>query len=424
MKLKLLNNKEIKNASWLIFGKIVQMVVALFVNIVTARYLGPDNYGLINYGTAYVAFFSSLCTLGINSIIIKDFVDHPDEQGIAIGSSIFMRFLSSVLSCFMIIGFCFVVDGNEPITIAVVALCSLGTIFHVFEIFNYWFQNQYKSKITSLATLCAYILTAVYKIVLLILKFDVSWFAFSTSVDYIAIAVFLYIAYKKHNGPKLKVSLSKSCDLLKNSYHYILSSMMVAIYGQTDKLMLKQFLNETEVGYYATAVAICGMWTFVLQAIIDSLYPSILRLKNSDECNYRRKNKQLYAIVFYVSGFVSLVFLLGSEIFVNILYGKAFLPASNVLRVITWYTAFSYMGVARNAWIVSEGKQKYLKYIYALAALMNICLNLIFIPEYGAVGAAVASLITQICTSIVLPMFIKDLRPNAKLILESIVLKF
>ena len=78
------NNKEAKNASWLIGGRIAQMVLSFFVSILTARYLGPSNYGIISYVNAYVAFFTSLCTLGINSVIIKDFVEKPQEQGEAV----------------------------------------------------------------------------------------------------------------------------------------------------------------------------------------------------------------------------------------------------------------------------------------------------------------------------------------------------
>lgn len=424
MKLKkILKNKEINNATWLIGGRIIQMILSLFVGILTARYLGPGNYGLINYGGAYVSFFTALCNLGLNSVIIKDFVDYPDEQGEAIGSALIMRLISSILSVILTISIVSIIDRDEPLTIVVVALCSLGAIFNIFETFNYWFQSIYKSKITSLATLFAYVVTSVYKIVLLILGKDVRWFAFATSVDYIVVAVFLWIAYKNHGGAKLKFSLHKSKALLHVSYNYILSTIMVAVYGQTDKLMLKQLLNESEVGYYATAVAICKMWTFVLQAIIDSIYPSILRLKNEDKDAYERKNRQLYAIVFYVSCFVSVGFLILGNLIVKILYGEAYLPAVPVLKTVTWYTAFSYLGVARNAWIVSEGKQKYLKYMYGCAAVMNVIVNAILIPQMGAVGAALASLITNIFTSIVLPLCFKEMRPNAKIMLDSIFLR-
>ena len=419
----LFRNKEVKNAGWLIGGKILQMAISLVVGVITARYLGPSNYGLIGYGTAYVSFFAAFCSLGLNSVIIKDFIDNPHEQGEAIGSAIVMRIISSLLSSIMIVSFVAVVDKGETVTIAVVALCSVGTIFHVFETFNFWFQAQYKSKITSIATFLAYVITALYKIILLILGKDVRWFAFSTSVDYIVVAVFLFLAYKMHGGERIRFSLKKSKSLLKVSYNYILSAVMISVYGQTDKLLLKHMLDESAVGYFTIATTICTMWVFVLQAIVDSMYPTILRLKSENYEQYERKNRQLYAIVFYVSCFVSVAFLIFGDFGVKLLYGEAYLPASSVLKVVSWYTAFSYLGVARNAWIVSEGKQKYLKYIYGAAAILNVVMNLLLIPRMGTIGAATATLITQILTSIILPIMFKELRPNTRLMLEAIALR-
>lgn len=422
-KLNSINNKEIKNAGWLIGGKILQMLVSFIISLFTARYLGPDNYGLINYGAAYVAFFTSLCTLGINSVIIKDFVDNPQEEGVALGTTFLLRAISSILSALMIVSIAIIVDYNEPLTILVVALCSLALPFQIFDTFNSWFQSKYQSKITSVATLLAYIIIAIYKVILLFLGKSVEWFALAASLDYICAAVFLFIAYKKNKGPKLRYSKEKAKQLLKKSYHYILSGMMVAIYGQTDKLMLKQMLNESAVGYYSLATTICAMWVFILSAIIDSMYPTILQLNEKDEQAFNKKNKQLYAIVFYVSIIVSILFVVFGDLAIKILYGEAYLPAATPLKIITWYTGFSYLGVARNAWIVSKNKQKYLIWIYLFAAIGNVLLNIVFIPLWGVSGAAFASLLTQVFTSIILPFFIKDLRKNAILIIEAICLK-
>ncbi|HOP11772.1 MAG TPA: flippase [Oscillospiraceae bacterium] len=412
-----------KNASWIIGCRIVQMLISFFVGILTARYLGPGNYGLINYAGAYTAFFTSLCTLGINSIIIKDFVDHPDEQGETIGSAIGLRLISSALSALMIIGIVSIVDRGETTTILVTALCSLGLIFQTVDTINYWFQNRLQSKITSLAVLFGYIIVSAYKIILLILKKDVTWFAFSTSIDHICIVVFIYISYKKNGGPKLTFSFKKGMKLLKSSYHFIISGLMVAIYGYTDKFMLKQMLDESTVGYYSIATALCAVWTFVLSAIIQSMVPGIMESYSKDKNIFERKNVQLYAIVFYVSIFVSLFFTVFASPIISILYGAEYLPSIMPLRIVTWYTAFSYLGVARNAWIVCENKQRYLKYIYICAAVMNVAMNLIFIPFWGASGAAVASLLTQIFTSIILPLFMKDLRRNSILIFKGIALR-
>lgn len=421
---KLLGSKEGKNASWIIAGRVAQMVLSFLVSIFTARYLGPSHYGTINYAAAYVTFFTSLCTLGINSVIIKDFVDHPDEEGLALGTSIVLRAVSSVLSSLMIIGIVSVVDSGERVTIEVAALCSVALVFQIFDTINYWFQSRYQSKVTAVATLVAYFATSVYKIVLLVLQKNVQWFAFANSVDYIILAIFLFHSYKRSDGPKLRFSWEKGKSLLRRSYHYILSGMMVAIYGQTDRLMLKQMLDEASVGYYSLAASINYMWVFVLQAIIDSVYPTIMSLyKSGDMEAFDRKNRQLYAIVIYVSVFVAILFVLFGKYAIVLLYGEAYAPAVQPLRIITWYTIFSYLGVARNAWIVCKDNQKYLKYMYVGAAIMNVLLNLCFIPIWGASGAAFASLLTQILTSLVLPCFIRDMRPNVKLMLEAFLLK-
>ncbi len=420
---KILKNKTAKNAGWLIGGKIAQMAINLVVGLLTARYLGPSNYGIINYAAAYIAFFSSFCTLGINSVLVKEFVDYPKLEGKIIGTTLALKAIASFLSALVIICIVNIVDAGEKETIIVVVLSSIGLMFHIFETINYWFQSQLNSKVTAIVSFVAYVIVAVYKCILLILNKSVIWFAFATSLDYICVGVMLLFIYKKYNGGKFSFSWAYGKDLLSKSYHFILPSLMVAIYGQTDKIMLKHIINDAETGYYSTAVSLCSVWCFVLSAIIDSLYPSIMRAFNSDERSFVKKNKQLYSIVFYISISVSLIFTIFAKPIVSILYGVEYLPTVNPLRIITWYTAFSYLGVARNAWIVCKNKQKHLKSIYIAAALSNVILNAIFIPMWGATGAAVASLVAQILNTIVVPFFIKELRENSRMMLEAILLK-
>ena len=419
----LFKNKVLKNASWLIAGKIAQMALSLVVGVISARFLGPSNYGLISYGNAIVAFFMSFCTLGINSVIIKEFSDHPDDEGLLLGSSIFLRVLSSFGSIVLIFFASLLLDYGKWETIIVVLLSSVSLLFHAFDTINYWFQYKYQSKIVSITTFFAYLATSMYKMALLLLGKSVMWFAFATSVDYIALALLLLWAYKRNGGPKLSISFKRGVSVLKKSYHYIISGMLVSIYGQTDKLMLKQMLGEETVGYYTTAMTICGMWTFVLTSIIDAANPIIISSYNKSKENFELFNKRLYAAIFYLSTFASIVLTLCGKYVVKLLYGEAYLPAVIPLQIITWYVAFSYFGVARGPWIVCHNYQKYLKYMYVGAALTNVVLNFVLIPVLGVSGAALASLITQIFTSLILPSFIRDLRPNAKLILEAIFLR-
>lgn len=424
MKLRnMLKNKTLRNAGWIIAGRLVNKVLVFLVGVLAARYLGPGNYGLIDYAAAYVTFFASLCNLGINSVIIKNFVDHPDEEGCAIGTTLVLRFLSSVLSALTIVGIVILVEGNEPTTVAVVALSTVGLLFQVFDTFKQWFQSRLQSKYAAMATIASYLAASFYKIILLITGKSVEWFALATAVDHIVLALVLWFAYRRCGGPKLSFSRKKARELLSVSGSYILAGLMISIYASTDKLMLKQMLDESAVGYYGLAVSLSTAWGFLLEAVIDSMYPSILKAYGKDRELFIQRNRQLYALVLYAALAVSLVISLLAEPIILLLYGKAYLPAVMPLRIVVWYTAFSYLGGARNAWIVCENKQKYLKFIYCGAAIINVLLNLLLIPVLGTAGAALASLITQISTVVLMPLLIRPLRPNARLMLDALLLK-
>lgn len=416
--------KEASNAAWIIAGRVFQAAINFALGILTARYLMPSNYGLLNYAAAYTSFFMALCTLGINSIIVKEFIDQPKQEGEILGTALLLRTASSFGSALMIIALAFILDGGEPTTVLVVALCSIGVLPNVLETFRYWFQARLQSKVTAIAALCAHFVTALYKLFLIISGKSVAYFALATSLDYCLTGVFLYTAYRRNHGARLAATRDMAVNLLSKSVHYILPAIMISVYAQTDKFMLKQILSPRDVGYYGTAVSLCSSWCFVLNAVIESMSPGIMEVhRNGDLHAYQYKNRLLYTIVFWISTLVSVLFLCFGKPVVRLLYGIDFLPAAAPLKVITWYTAFSYLGVARNAWIVCENKQKYLIWIYLSAAFANVLLNIWLIPIWGTVGAAFASLIAQIATTMVTPFLIRPLRPNAIMMAEAIIFK-
>lgn len=416
-------NKVTRNASWMIIGRIYQMSLSFVVSMLTARYLGPSNYGLINYSSSFTSFFSTFCVLGINSVIVKNFIDHPNEEGRTTGSAIGVRMISSICSVVLIMVATLFLDRGERTTHLVVLLLGLGAIPQVFDTLNYWFQAKLESKYAAIASAIGYTVMMGYKISLLVFQKNVVWFAAASSIEYLVVAVCLYYNYRRHGGPSLSFSWRKVKELLNSSHHFILVSLMVSIYGSTDKLMLKQMMDETEVGFYSTAVTVCGLWCFILAAINDSMYPVILEAFESDIKLFERKCRQLYAIVFYTSVGVSILYTMFAKYIILILYGEAYLPAITPMRIVTWYIAFSYLGDARNVWVISYDCQKYLKYLYIGSAITNVVMNYFLIPLFGASGAAFASVVTQISTIMIFPLFIRKMRPNVKLMLDAICLK-
>lgn len=418
-------NKAAKNAGSIIAGRIIQSLFGLVVGILTARCLGPDNYGLIGYAAAYLAFFSTACSLGTNNLLVKEFIDRPDYEGLIIGSTTVMRIFSSIISVILIVCVSLVIDAGEEVTILVVAISSLSLVFQQpVEVFDYWLQSRLESKVSAVATLIAYTVATSFKVYLLITQRSVVFFALVTSLDYMCLALMLLAWYKKSGGLKFRVSFKYGKDLLGKSYHLILSGMMYAIYSQIDRFMLKQMAGEAQVGYYTVSSSLCTMWCFVLTAIITSSYPGIMSSsKEGDEEAFEQKNKQLYAIIFYSSTIVSIVLTIFASPIVKLLYGEAYLPAIPIVQIVTWFTSLSYLGMARAAWTVAKNRQKHLVTINLLSAGSNIALNFLMIPQMGAIGAALASLISHILITLFFPMLIRDMRRNSIMMIEAIFLK-
>ena len=194
---------------------------------------------------------------------------------------------------------------------------------------------------------------------------------------------------------------------------------MVAVYGQMDRIMLKAMLDETAVGYYSAAVAICSMWPFLLSALIEAAKPVILSQFSVSRERFNQSIIVLYGAILYIS-FAAAVFLsVFAEPIILVLYGEAYVQAKTALQIVSWYTAFSYLGVARGIWIVATGMQKYEKYIAGIGAMSNLILNGLLIPVYGVCGAAFATLLTQIVTNFLAGFLFSDIRENNCLILRS-----
>lgn len=417
---KLKAAKVIKNSGWIVFGKIAQMLISFFVGIFMARYLGPTNYGIINTAQAYAAFFLPICSLGLSGIFVKEILEHPGKDGIYLGSGLGARIISSIISMIFMAIIVGMMNTNDRTLQIVCFIYSFSLLFQSFDLFDYWYQSRYESKYSSIIGIIGYVVSAIYKVFLLITQQSVEWFAFSTVLDYAIIAV-LYIVY---TVPKNKIILSMSINVAKSMIavgkHLILASLLVMIYAQMDKIMLGKLSSPEAVGLYSIAIVVCTMWTFVLAAIINSLRPNIVLLHKTNKQSYENRIIQLYSFVFWISVFVSIGICICAEFIVNILFGSAYSEAVTCLRIVTWYTGFSYLGVARNIWTVCENKQRYEKHFAIGGVVTNFILNLILIPIYDINGAAIASLLTQVVTNVVMPYIIQDTRENAIFTLKSI----
>ena len=417
-------NKVANNVKWVVICKAAQAILQLLIGMLTARYLGPANYGLINYAKSVVAFAVPITKLGLDATLVRELVQEPDKEGEILGTSLLMSFLSSVAGVICITGFVSVANWGEPITLAVCFLYSLSLLFQVLELLQYWFHYKLQSKYPSIVMLIAYFAAAVYKIYLLASGKSVYWFAVAYSVEYGITGFLLLVIFRRQCGHKLTGTLSMARKLFSRSKYYILSSLMVTLFQNTDHIMLKIIAGDAENGIYTAAITCAGVANFVYAAIIDSLRPVILENKKTGAQSYDDSISKLYSIIVYLSLLQGVAFTVLAKPIVMILYGAEYTSAISVLQVLIWYLSFSQMGRIRNIWILAEEKQKILWKINLAGALTNVALNAVLIPYFGAAGAAIASLATQIFVNFILGFIIKELRGNNALLIKGLSPRF
>jgi O-antigen/teichoic acid export membrane protein len=196
--------------------------------------------------------------------------------------------------------------------------------------------------------------------------------------------------------------------------------MMVTVFGHVGSIVLEMICDKAAVGFYTAAITCAGMSGFVFNAFIDSARPIILSYRQSDMVRFQKSVEGLYSVVFYVAVLQSIVICIAAPLVVNILYGIEYQSAVQPLQVIIWYTVFSYLGPVRNIWILAEEKQRYLWIINLSGAIFSILTNVLLVPYWGVVGAAIAALVTQVFTNVIMGWIIKPLRENNKLMCKGL----
>ena len=94
--------KVIRNVLWALLGKFTNMFGMLFVGILVARYLGPEQYGLMNYVISYVTLFSVFAGFGLSNIEVRELSAHPEKKERILGTCLGIRLFFSVVAFFII----------------------------------------------------------------------------------------------------------------------------------------------------------------------------------------------------------------------------------------------------------------------------------------------------------------------------------
>lgn len=409
------------NSIWQIGEKIITMLFSVVVTSIVARYLGVEQYGMINYIISTVMLFTAFSTLGMERITIKDILEREDSKENILGTSLYIRIIGGIILLVISQITIYILNKKDILAQMLGLIVGTSMLFRAFEVIEYYLQSQMKQKTISIVRFCATTLVDISRILVVVYDLGIIGFTATYLIESIVVALLLQRWYKKHIKLRPKFSKVYAKKILSRCWYVAISGLMITLYMRIDQVMLGTMLNsKIENGIYSAAVRIAEIWYFIPTAIVTAFQPMIVLSKKNDEIQYNKNVQRLYDII----SLISILFAIGISIFgkfiVLVLYGEEYYGAVDVLNISAWAGLFATLGTARSLWLVSENLQKY-TLVYTIAGcIVNISLNYILIPQIGAKGAAIATLVSQFVTNIIALMPFKKTRKSSFMILKSI----
>ncbi|MEG4853437.1 flippase [Microcoleus sp. B5-D4] len=412
----------LSNIAWLFTDQILQMGLGLFVGLWVARYLGPTQFGLLNYALAFVSLFSSVATMGLGTLVVRNIARDPECKNETLGTAFGLQFTGGCITLVLTVTVIALLKPNDTLTRWLVGIIAAGTIFNAFEAINFWFQSQIQSKYTVLAKNSVCFLVAAVRIGLVTIKAPLLAFAWVRLAE-VALVGMAYVYFYQLTGNKIKdwhFSWKRCKELLSESWPIILSGLAIYVYSKTDQIMLGAMNQNAQLGYYAAAVKISEICDFLPMIISSSIFPKLANLRKTNYEEYLNKFQIYSDIMIFLWLGVAIPISLLSPWIVHLLYGEKYAQSAAVLGIYVWAQFGSNFGVARSTYLNIEGQLRYGLYLTVVGSIFNVGLNFLLIPKYGAFGATVATLITYFYVIILVNFLIKELRPFGNLIWRSL----
>ncbi|MEH2182561.1 flippase [Nostoc sp.] len=413
----------IANTGWLFADRILRMGASLVVGVWVARYLGVQQYGLFNYALAFVALFSPIFTLGLDDVVVRHLVRQSSNKEEILGTTFWLKFLGGIASVLLAVSTMFFLGEHETLKIWLVTILGIAGIFRASDTIELWFQSQVQSKYTVIAKNTAFLLNTVIKITLILTKAPLLAFALVTLAEFAMSAIGLLIVYQV-KGSSLwlwRWSFASAKTLMKESLPLIFSGFAIMIFMRIDQVMLGQMIGDSEVGVYSAAVRISEIWYFIPGAIVSSVAPAIYAAKEKSESLYYQRIGQLLSLMTCISLGIALPMSFLSDKIIIVMFGSGYAEAGAILAVHIWTSLFVFMGLATSPWFIAEGLNHVSLGKTLFGAILNIILNLLLIPKYAGLGAAIATIISQAAAAFICNAFDSRTQKLFKIQVRSLI---
>jgi O-antigen/teichoic acid export membrane protein len=413
--------RYLANTGWLFASRVFVLLVSFVINIYIARYLGPNNYGLLNYTFSFVGLFGFLASLGIENVLSREIIKNPEKKEEIIGTAFFLKLGGSLLAIIFTLLIVKLTTTDYLVLTLVSIYCGVY-IFNSFGVIDTYFQSQVLSKYPTIIAIGAGIISAILKIIVLIEGAGILWlisiYTFESIVSGLGL---IYIFYRTgHRLMYWRFNQAMARGILHDSLPLMLSGVAVTIYMDIDQVLIKNMLGNREAGIYAVAVKLSEFWSFIPGIIAGSLFPALVNAKRVSQELFENRMKKLYFFMFWFASSIAFITTTFAPLIVGILYGNQYLGAILPLQIYVWGQVAISIGFVLSQYLVTENYTRVSAISTVIGAVLNIALNLILIPRYGITGAAIATLISY-STVVFSILIFKKTRHHLFVILQGII---
>ncbi|CAI0756829.1 colanic acid exporter [Serratia entomophila] len=393
------------NAVWLMVERISLSLSGIFVSIYVARYLGPGQFGAINYLLATVAVLVPLAQLGADSIIFNRIARRRASGIRLMMASMRIRRRLFLLAALPLLVWQLLFRDATEVVMLVLMLAS--AYFSVQDVYKIYYDATLKSKRNTIINNAVLILSILLRLGLVHAELSLAWFA----VPYIVSSAIPYLVRRWMFRRENRAQIAAPRRLIKSYEKYLfsvglplaVSSLSIVIYTRIDQLMLGNMLGTQAVGWYSAATTLAQGWVFVPMAMITSLMPGIAGSRQPEEQAYRIRLLNL--IVLMISLPVLLFFVWFAQPVIELLYGAEFQPSAAILAVCTLTAMFGALGTVSYRSMVLFSGYRFIALKMPIVAVINVVLNILLIPRYGLMGAAISTLFSEFMSLFVLNAF-------------------
>ncbi|RYD92325.1 MAG: flippase, partial [Sphingobacteriales bacterium] len=368
--------KYFKNTGWLLIARVGSMVVKFVINsVLLSRYLSAAEFGILNYPMAIVTFTMAIAALGLDGFITRELLNHPERKDTLLGTAFWLRLTAGVLTLPLVYLIYLLVSLAKPLEtpFTYILIVAFTSVIQSANIIDSFFQSKVQGKSIMLVQVSGNVISALLKLLFIVLKLPLIWFVCSLLFDAFILAAGYIWTYKK-SGNQLsswKYDPRITGYLLKHSWPLAFSAILVTIYMKIDQVMIPMYEKASELGVYMTAASLSENWYFIPVAIVTSVFPAIIHARKTEPDRYYKRLQNMYDLMVVLSVGIAVVMSLGSNLIYHLLFKQVYWGGAPVLAVHVWAGVFVFLGSASGQYLIAEGYFKLSMLRTGIGAVVN-----------------------------------------------------